>query len=132
MKVRAVVVWLLDSVFVGVGPGPRRAVGPKFKNRLDFDAVISDTKSAADQLLKSVGEHPENLERLAGSVHGELREMGAALGSMLAQAQSVMPQPTPGTRWHNECVEFTTAKGELLLIPRERIAWIELGPEREA
>lgn len=124
MKVRAVVVWLVEPIYVDLSA---QAKAPR-RNKIEFNAVIEDARAMADQVIRDLGRHPENI----GSGSETASELGAAMGNIIAQVRAATPQPTPGTRWHNGCVEFTTDKGQLLVIPCDRIAWIELGPEWEA
>lgn len=119
MKVRPVVVWFREPVRMRQGPA---------RTSLVFQVEVSggpDTKAAAEALLQSA-QHPED------KIEGEVGEIMQGMVSAIAQLQTRMREtPTPGARLLPGWVEFTTAVGEILLVPQEQIAWIELGAETE-
>ncbi len=124
MKVRTVVVWFRKPVDMLGGAG-----GPNFprKTKLEFEVQVSGgpAADAAERLLRSAP-HPED------RAEGPAAEMMADVVSAISQLQARMQEaPTPGARLLPGWVEFTTAAGEILLVPQEQIAWIELGAETE-
>ncbi len=120
MKIRAVVVWFREPVRMRSGAFP--------KTSLSFEVQVgggADTAAAAEQLLRSA-QHPEN------APEGEAGQIMQGMVSAIAQLQATMKgAPTPGVRLLAGWVEFLTAAGELLLVPQEQVAWIELGAETE-
>ncbi len=120
MKIRAVVVWFREPVKMQRGAAP--------KTSLTFEVQVGggpDTTAAAERLLQST-QHPEN------APEGEAGQIMQGMVSAIAQLQATMEGlPTPGARLLSGWVEFSTAAGELLLVPQEQVAWIELGAETE-
>ncbi len=119
MKVRSVTVWFTEPVHVSKH---------KRTTKLDLDVLVSggaETTAAAEALLQST-QHPEN------KVEGEAGQIMQGMVSAIAQLQATMKgAPTPGVRLLSGWVECTTPAGAILLVPQDRIAWIELGAETE-
>lgn len=120
MKIRPVIVWFVEPVRMGGGKRTRTS--------LIFEVPVADAaapKAEVDRLLGSLP-HPEDTpDSLTGAVMAEIIKAVTHLRPLLQETS------TPGLRWLNGCAEFTTWRGELLLVPTERIAWIELGAESE-
>jgi hypothetical protein len=114
MKTRAVVVWFERPVYV-------HGRGKRARTQLDLLVVVQEpAAAAAERFLGGLGH-----EVLEETQHGEL---ASAIRVGMQAMQTAMPL-TPGLRWVGECAEFQLQDGSLCVIPRDLIAWIELGPE---
>jgi hypothetical protein len=121
MKTRAVVVWFSGPIYVeGRGKRPR--------TRLDLTVVVNlqaePARHVVDRMLESLPTGHPMQDPTAGVMAGFVE----AVGKMKAQMDGA---PTPGLRWVGDCAEFQLADGSLCVIPRDWIAWVELGPEVE-
>lgn len=116
MKTRAVVVWFSGPVYSeGRGKRPR--------TRLNLTVVVQPpAREVVDRMLESLPPGKVLPDDPTGMMAGFVR----AVGEMKAQMDGA---PTPGLRWIGDCAEFQLADGSLCVIPRDWIAWVELGPE---
>lgn len=114
MKTRAVVVWFDRPVYT-----ESRRKGAR--TQLDLVVVVQESAGVvADRLLGSLESHED-------PPRGEIAQ---AMTDMVKVAHSLqVSAPTPGLRWVGECAEFQLRDGSLCVIPRDLIAWVELGPE---